>query len=101
MKVSLNDAVNGAYELTEDDVQEIEIVVSRGRSRKIRWAIYTSLKNAQGLRPNPLYERVIKNKLGKWQYVAESDHQVGIAAVRAALYHEFEIYLKSLSGPEN
>lgn len=97
MRVTLSDAIEGKYLLTEEDARRIECVISRGRSRDLRWAVFNALRlRANQLRPNALYDRVIKSRAGKWQYVAESDHRVETEALQCILYQEFQTHLNTV-----
>ena len=84
-QINLNHAIAGTYELSEEDIDSIfELLTSRCNPRT-KAAIRSALMFPQEEKSHGIYERIIKNPKGRWQYVAGQLYRDEIRIVRSLL----------------
>lgn len=84
-QINLNHAIAGTYQLSEEDIDSLMTLLTSRCDRRTKGAVRTALMFPQEEKSRGIYERVIKNPKGHWQYVAGQLYIDELRTVRSLL----------------
>ena len=85
-QINLNHAISGQYKLTEEDVDSLVQLLTRGCRHITKWAVRSALTSIQEEKSYRIYDGVIKNpKTGSWKYAGSQSYLDEIRTIRSEL----------------